>query len=210
MPRQLSKSLYNSAYEEKDKGGSSRKGVIDWKKVGKANFLELEDGKNMFDIIPYEIKSKLHPLVRSGKSKVGDLDFMLDVWVHRYMGVNNDTDVLCPKKNYGRSCPICDEQSKLYNDGKEKEAKAFKASRRVYMNVRPIVSGKVGDLAVFEASHYLFMKELLEEAHDCSNGEDIVPFADIENGKTIKFRTEEEAFGKNKVTHFRSFNGYSY
>ena len=206
MARKLSKNLYNNAYQEKDKGGSSRKSFVDWKKVGGTpKFYTPLEGVNKFNIIPYEIKTKLHPLVRSGKMEVGDLDFMMDVFVHRKMGPNQDTDIICPKKNYGRPCPICDQVSKFYDAGKKDDAKALQASRRVLMNVQPIVHGEPQPLEVFDVSHYLFMKEMLEEAHACANGDDIVPFADIEKGKIIKFRTEEEALGKNKMTVFKSF-----
>lgn len=208
----LSTSLYNQAYKDKDKGGIARKGVIDWKKLcgdkGTPNMWKPEgDAVYKGNIIPYVVKSKLHPLVKAGNLNIGDLDFELDVWVHTRMGPNQDVDVLCPKRNYGRPCPICEESSRLYDAGKKTEGKKLLPTRRIFVNWQLIDHGEPKDLMVFDVSHYLFMKELLEEAHACANGKDITPFADIESGSLIKFRTEEEKLGETgKMIKFKSFS----
>jgi hypothetical protein len=41
---------------------------------------------------------------------------------------------------------------------------------------------------VLEQSHFLFEKELIEEAKNSADGEGIIDFADPDNGMTIKFR----------------------
>ena len=176
--RKVSKSVYDDAYDERDKGGF-KQDFINWKKCIKNGLSEFEPIKNnRINIIPYVIKSKDHPLVKAGKREVGDLDVRLDIWAHKYLGPVN-ADVICPKKTYGKPCPVCEEVRRLYDEGKKDDAKKLNASRRTLLNVQPIIQGEAEDLKYWEVSHFLFMKELIEEAHECSEGKDIVPFGDI-------------------------------
>jgi len=207
--RRLKNSVYEKAYKDRDKGGASRQGYIDWKectpKDKKIKFYSPREGTNKINIIPYEIKSKNHPSVKAGEVEVGDLDYMLDIWVHRYIGSSN-ADIVCPKKNYRKSCPICDKGSEYYEEGKKEESKKLYPTRRVLINVQPIIKGETADeLQIFDVSHWLFAKELVEEAHECKDGKDIILFADIETGKVVKFRMSIEDLGKMKSPKFKSF-----
>jgi hypothetical protein len=203
--RRLSQGRYKTDYDNRDKGGAQRKNFIDWNKAGKISFFNpVKDNSYKLNIIPFEIKSKWNPLVKAGRAQTGELDYALDVWVHRYVGPTQ-ADVLCLKKTYGKSCPICDQQHEYYDAGKKEEAKKLKATRRVLMNVQVVSKDGPGDIQVFDVSHFLFMKELLEEAHECRNeGEEIVPFADLENGTLIKFRAVQGELSE-KVVEFKSF-----
>ena len=114
--RKLSSARYNDAYNDRDKGGASKQSFIDWKAVpGKRGFYEVKKGKQKLNIIPFEVKSKKNPLVSQKRITVGDLDYMLDIWVHKNVGPNNAQHV-CLKKNYGKHCPSCDEVSKYYDE----------------------------------------------------------------------------------------------
>jgi hypothetical protein len=118
--------------------------------------------------------------------KVGDLDYTLDIWVHKNIGPS-ESDIVCLKKNYGKSCPICDQADEYKNAGKKDEFDAYKAKRRVFYNVRDAMKPDDG-LMVLEQSHFLFEKELIEEAKNSAEGEGIIDFADPVEGKTVKFR----------------------
>ncbi len=207
--KKLSKSAYDHAYKSKDRGNVAKQDWIDWSKCIKGDrkikfFKPIED-VNMINIIPFEIKSKNHPLVRSGKMNVGDLDFQLDMEIHRYVGPSN-ADIICPKRNYGKRCPICEEREKYYAEGKNNEAKKLKPTRRILLNVQPIIEDKPSkELMVFHVSHYLFMRELIDEAHSYKEKDEIVQFADIEKGKIIRFRGSEEDIEDNKMMKFKSF-----
>lgn len=206
-PMKLGGNRYGQALASKDDGGGVKRiDIINWAKTGRETkfFQPQADQLLKFNIIPFEVKSKNHPLVSQGGMKVGELDFMLDVFVHRYIGPNK-ADVLCPKKNYGKPCPICEMVSQLYDQGKEDEAKQIKASRRCYFNIQPV--GKMGPeaLQIFSVSHFLFTKELIEEANACADGKGVIPFADVEDGSLVSCRAVEEAFGKNKTIKFKSF-----
>lgn len=196
--RKLSNDRYNQSYSSKDQGGVSRRGILDFKAGGYegVKWFKPNEGINKIIIIPFEVKSDKHPLVKAGKLEVGDLDYVLDVYVHKYVGPTG-ADILCPKETYGKPCPLCDLQRTLYKNAKteeeKEEAKALKAKRRVLYNILPVVKGEIAEeMEVWDVSHFLFEKELIEEANDCSDGQGIIPFADIEAGSIIKFRTQVE------------------
>lgn len=193
---------YQASYESK--GSSSGKaGVMDWKKVdGEVQFFSPAEGRNRINIIPYTIKSKNHPLVKKGEFEVGDKDYVMDIFVHRGVGPN-EASVLCLKNTYGKPCPICEQSALLRKQGKEDEAGALKPSRRVFYNVQDLKNPDV--LKVFEASHYLFEKELIDEARDDEEG-GFVDFADEESGKEIKFRCSKTSKGGFEFNEFKSFS----
>ena len=193
---------YQASFETKESKGGSRKGVMDWKKVdGEVNFFKPAEGKNRINIIPYVIKTKNHPLVKRGDFEIGDTDYVMDCWVHRSVGVS-EANVICLKETYGKPCPICEQSALLAKEGKDKEAKDLKSKRRVFYNVQDLK--EPDKLKVFEASHNLFEKELIDEARDDEEG-GFVDFADVEDGKEVKFRASETSFGKIKYMEFKSF-----
>lgn len=193
---------YESSYAKREGGGTSKGGVINYRKCdGEITFFNPVEGKNRINIIPYEIKSKNHPLVKSGEAEIGEKDYVLDFYTHRGVGPSEKT-VLCLKNTYGKPCPICEYSASLRKAGKEEEAKALKASRRVVFNVEDLK--EPGKLKVFETSHFLFEKELIEESRDDDEG-GFIDFADEEEGKEIKFRATKVKKGDMEFMEFKSF-----
>ena len=192
---------YAESYNTRNSGGK-RAGVIDWKKLdGDVKFFTPKEGRNRINIIPYVIKTKNHPLVRSKSAEVGDLDYVLDVYTHRGVGPTEST-VLCLKETYGKSCPVCELMQKLKEEGKDKEAGSLKPSRRVFYNVEDVKDP--GTLQVFETSHYLFEKELIDEAREDDGS--YTDFADPEDGKEIKFKTSKVQKAGYEFNEFKSFS----
>ena len=140
-------------------------------------------------------------MVKSGEAEIGEKDYVLDYYSHRGVGPAEKT-VLCLKNTYGKPCPICEQAAALRKAGKEKEAAALKPSRRVVYNIEDLK--EPGVLKVFEASHYLFEKELIEEARDDDEG-GFIDFADEEEGKEIKFRASKVTKNGMEFTEFKSF-----
>ena len=192
------------SYETKDQGGGGSR-VINWRGVdGEVQFFQPAI-KNKINIIPFEIKSKNHPLVKQGQMEIGELDYCLDIWTHRNIGPSEST-VICLKKTYGKACPICEEAEKLRKAGKEKEANALKAKRRVFYNVED-VRRKPGILQIFEASHHLFEKELIDEARNDEDDENsFIDFADPETGCAVCFRASLVKQGGFEFNEFKSFS----
>ena len=140
--------------------------------------------------------------VKKGEFEIGDKDYVMDIFTHRGVGPSEAT-VLCLKNTYGKPCPICEYAAQLKKQGKEDEAAALKASRRVFYNVQDLKNPD--KLMIFEASHYLFEKELIDEARDDDEG-GFVDFADEETGKEIKFRCSKVTKGGYEFNEFKSFS----
>lgn len=194
---------YASSYGSRDGSNTSKGGVINYRNHnGDITFFSPAEGKSRINIVPYIIKTKNHPLVKSGEAEIGESDYCLDFYVHRGVGPA-EKSVLCLKNTYGKPCPICEHSASLRKAGKEKEANALKPSRRVVYNIEDLK--EPGKLKVFETSHYLFEKELIEEARDDDDG-GFIDFADIEDGKEIKFRSTKVKKGDMEFLEFKSFS----
>ncbi|MCP4336625.1 MAG: hypothetical protein GY679_02110 [Mycoplasma sp.] len=152
-------------------------------------FYKTEVGNNKISIVPYEIETNNHP---GNDLKKGDLDYLLDIHVHSFIGLNGDS-FLCPKKNYGKPCPICEENQKLYDEGDTDSAKKLLPKRRAIYNV---IDEKDGKNKVFDVSHFLFEKEMMEKIAALEEDNEVVNPSDEEDGNIIKFRaTEKKATG---------------
>ena len=193
------------SYSMKDQGGGGSR-VINWRNASKeVQFFQPVEGKNAINIIPFEIKSKNHPLVKQGQMEIGELDYCLDIWTHRNIGPS-ESAVICLKKTYGKACPICEEADKLKKAGKEKEAAALAAKHRIFYNVED-TRRKPGVLQVFEVSYYLFEKELIDEARNEDEGEDsFIDFADPVSGFIVRFRCTKTSQGGFEYNEFKSFS----
>ena len=200
-------SRYQQQAANSDSYGEARQSFMNWAGV-KLKFFSMKkdmDRVNL-NILPYQIKSPKHPEVVAGRRKVGQWDYLLDVWVHRNLGPNKK-DMLCPKSTYGKACPACEERQKLYDEGRDEEAKAFTPSRRAIYNVQLIGrNGPEEAPMLFATSHQCFNKELIEESVASSKGPVPVPFASIgPDGKVVSFRVSEKALGSNKFCEAKSF-----
>jgi hypothetical protein len=182
---------------------SGKKSIFDWSKAGQeVSFYKPVEGEiNKFDIVPYVIKSKKHPLVASGSLEVGDPDYCLEYWVHKNVGPGNSV-VLCPKKMYGKPCPICESGQHFKDAGDEDAAKACWASLRVIYNVKL----KDGKMQVFDVSNHLFGKAF--KAAQATMGEDGAVFlaADLDDGKTVKFMATHTKKGQMEFTEYSGIN----
>ena len=168
------------------------------------NFWKPVEGNNNIHILPYIIKSKNHPLVRSGKAEIGDPDFVMPLFVHEYVGPNK-MNIICPNRTFGKACPIC-EQAMLYkNEGRLDDAKKLYPRHKAYYNIVDNNDLDKG-VQVFMASYTLFHEELMEEV-GALNAElgDVVDFTDIRKGKMIQFRATKESFNRNEYFKYKLF-----
>jgi len=193
-------------FDEKDTGNFSGKQILDLSKIGgykKELFFKPKEGNNLVDIIPYLVSTDRHPQ----KVKKGYPDYVLDLWIHRRVGPSEGS-YICLQKMYGTACPICEEREELRKnpDTSEDEIKALYPKRRCWYNVINLnLPEKEQVVQIFEESHFLFEKELLEEAGSSKEG--FIPFFDIEDGKSIEFRTAEE---KSKMGKFFKYKKISF
>ena len=195
---------YAKSYESRDQGGGGS-GVFRWRELDdNVKFFQPTAGRGRINIIPYVIKTKNHPLVKKGEFEIGDLDYLMDIWTHRMVGPSDST-VLCLKKTFGKPCPICEQAESLKKNGKEKEAGELKPSRRCFYNVEDLKNNP-GEVMVFEVSHFLFEKELIDEARGDDSDEGFIAFADPDDGKEIKYRCQKIQRGGFEFNEYKSFS----
>lgn len=174
--------------ESKDSYGVSGKRILDLDKIGgykKEMFYKPKAGTNHIDFVPYVVKSDRHP----DKLPVGTPDYVLTLFVHRSVGAAKD-NFICLNSQYGKPCPICEarEVLKLDPDATKEEINKLYPKKRCWYNVIDLDSkDKNQPVQIFEESHYLFEKELLEFV----TNKNAFEFWDIEFGKTLEFMATE-------------------
>lgn len=188
--------------ESKDSYGVSGKRVIDLDKVGgykKEMFYRPKAGTNHIDFVPYVIKSDRHP----DKLPVGTPDYVLTLFVHRNVGAAKD-NFICLNSQYGKPCPICEAREELKHDpdATKEEVSALYPKKRCWYNVIDLDSKeKNPPVQIFEESHYLFEKELLEFV----TNKNAFEFWDIELGKTLEFMASENKSEKGNHFKYKQF-----
>ena len=185
-----------------DNGGISRQGFMNYSSSG-LKFFKLGDVGTYHDlnILPWRIGTKNHPEVVAGNAKVGDYDYVLDLMVHTRIGPNNG-DYICPKKNFGKPCPICDRADELWkNEDTKDEARALFAKRKCVYLVQELddkFRAKSEKPMIYETAHATFSKELQSRATSCLRGKGVVNFADPDEGKVVSFSVNEGTMGSGK------------
>lgn len=188
--RDALKDKMKKSNEEKDFGGSNAKQYLNLKDLDTDKiFFKPQKGKNLIDVIPFIAETDNSP-----RCKKGEVDYLLDVYVHRAVGPGRD-NFLCLQKNYKQRCPICEHIDELRKEGEDEELiKELRPKRRVVYNVIDLKS-EGQKIQLFETSHFKFEKEIQEEAETDEDGE-LVVFFDPEDGMSVSFKGVESTFNK--------------
>lgn len=194
--------------KKKFKGGVSRNAA---KQTKGAQFghLNLPRGISVFkeepksridlDILPYEVTADNHPDRDDeyGVAVPGELWYKRPYYLHRGIGVNNDS-IVCPT-SAGQKCPVCEYRAQLLKDGADymdEFVKTLKPSmRNLYVVVPKGSKNHPEEPHIWDISQFLFQAKLNEEI---SEDESFDSFPDLEEGYTLRIRFTEESFGKNK------------
>ena len=197
MKKSLAKKQASSEQSKDDRGkfhGIFRddiQGLSLWKP-------ESSEDAHEFDIVPYQAgendpDKKINP---------GDFTYTLILWVHRGIGINEDS-FICLAKTYNKKCPVCEYQARLRDtDASDDEIKKWNPTRRTYYNVLVYDSEKEQSkgVQVFDIAHYYLEPELLALSRPRSRGgaetgEKIYFASPDQDGKTISFIKEGKGLG---------------
>ncbi|MFA5394389.1 MAG: hypothetical protein WC346_00035 [Methanogenium sp.] len=194
--RQEATQRHNENYSSLNDSGKFRDIYIPEKKAGMKLWRCKEDDHEIY-IVPY-VTGKKHPRLPEGRS-----DFVLNVFVHRGVGINEDS-YICLNRTFKQRCPICEYQAELRENENvdEDEVKALNPTKRSIYNIVCVDTPKDEEkgVQVFDVSHYLFTVPLEEMAHKKKGGGE-VPYAHIDMGKIISFRKK----GSKRNTEFTAF-----
>jgi hypothetical protein len=172
-----------------------------------------KEGAYAFDMIPFEISSKNNLLVINKEAQMGELVPYLTFKLHKNIGPMKKA-VVCPS-SIGKPCPICEEAQRWAKEKgyKSEEYKALKATDRIIFNMVD-ADDDDHELMLFEASDFLFLKELLDEAKAQADRKgmsiedfDFAGTADPNNAKTINFRAATE---KGPTSEFFKYKAFSF
>lgn len=184
-------------YANKDNSGRFSDMFEATKKVG-VKFWKCKEDDHEVYIVPYIVGNQ-HPRLKTGKA-----DFVLDVFVHRKVGINEDS-FICLNRTYKKDCPICEYQAELResNDADDVAIKALNPTRRNVFNIICMDSPKEEEkgVQVWDVSQWLFTNPLEELAHKKRGGGEVA-YADIDEGKIISFRKKGSGMTNTEYTAF--------
>lgn len=169
-------------------------------------FWKCGEGEHLLDIIPY-LCGKFDP---DKSLKPGDDTYVLILWVHYGVGVNQDA-FICPAKNYGKPCPICEDRERIRKEeGFDEElVKSLTPKKRSIYNIVVYDNDKESakGVQVWDVAHWFMERLITPLAKAPSRGTKTVPFipfADPNEGKSISF--ERKGTGANNT----SFLGHKF
>lgn len=200
--------------------------VLDTSEYPDMEWLKPELGTEFFlDIIPFEITDKKHPDYKLLKEEMLTYkeewmeDFKLNLDVHRGVGPEKK-QVVCPKRNYGKPCPICEEHDRLMEEhgfagtkdgwkkgGKVEAIKNLRPSNRSFFIVRDL--NNEGVMKFFEYSNFWFTKNLEAQVKDernaVRNPKDILLGDLSDDGYSIAFKFTPSTFDDEKPGEVKVF-----
>ncbi|MBU2051546.1 MAG: hypothetical protein KKH61_21560 [Gammaproteobacteria bacterium] len=202
--------------EHADKGklGLGRLDVLDFSQVKVAvNYYTPKTGRgdeNVFDILPFRVSRPWYKDLRSISGRpityvdVGDLDYKLQVPIHRGMGPTGSDTYLCLREAFGKECERCNAMFEHYRTGDKDAATKLRPQWITFYNVYDYNDDARG-YQLFKIAYYNFeaassvapsRANLIDASNLDPKGQ--VIFSDLFDGQTIISKFIERTLGKNK------------
>ncbi len=166
--------------------------------------MEAERGKKrLIDILPFIITQPWYRDLRTKSGtptglEVGDWDYKLEIPIHSNVGDDNLT-FICLQQAFGKKCSECEdlyaEWDKDEKDQDEKKIDSLKTSWRDCYNVYDY-DGESGGIELWDDQAYFNFEDMLIEAMEVDD-EGLATFWDLENGRSIEYKTREKKLGRN-------------
>jgi len=156
-----------------------------------------EDGLNFgFDIIPFVVGDK-YPTNNKHGIKKGECTYVLEV--HKHSGVGpTKKQVVCPLKNYGEPCPICEKRIELqekmgflpeeeYKEWKKEHSELIPVKRVIYnIIVKHDKAEEEKGIQVYESSYGYSQEKITDKARIIeSRAGGKVFFASVDKGENL-------------------------
>lgn len=154
-----------------------------------------KEDPHLLDIIPFVAGSQ-YPRFAKDPVNEGDLTYYLDIYVHQNIGPGK-AQIVCPQRNYGKPCPICEDIEAKVKDGWEwEDYSGIAPKRRCVYNVWVLSDPKeeAKGVQIWEASHRFSEKQIQAQAK-APRGGGVIPFASPEeDGHSISFSVENDEY----------------
>lgn len=149
---------------------------------------------HVIDIIPF-VAGPNHPTKVSSPTREGTFAYVLELFVHKNVGPGK-AQVVCPAKNYGNRCPICEEIDDLVRDGVEYEDIKFVAKRQCAYNVLVMDTAdtEAQGVQVWDVSYRFSEKAISGIAQDRKGG--YIPFANPDQrlGRSLMIDVDSDKY----------------
>jgi len=159
-----------------------------------------KDEPHIIDIIPFYAGSQFPQIDKRNPVEKDDEVYVLDIFVHTNVGPAKEM-IVCPTKNYGKPCPICEEIERMINeDGAEYEDySALAPKRRCVYNIICYDTDKQEKkgIQVWEVSHKYSEKILTALAkNSAARGGGVIAFSDPDQGigQSISFEVANDTY----------------
>lgn len=182
------------SYDTKDQSGKF--GTI-FKSGMSRPFWKCVEGEHVIDILLWEAGDN-YPN-KNYKVAKGDLAHVLDIWIHRGIGANEDS-FICPSRNYEKDgrplpCPICEHINQLKKDPEadkdplKKYIKDISPTRRaIYLIVcYDNDTEERKGVQIWDVAHFFMEKHLAEISHKPRVG-GFVPYTHWDEGSQVYFK----------------------
>lgn len=159
-----------------------------------------KEGSKKIDIIEYVV-GKGNP-----EADKGDRYFERTFYVHKGIGPDNETH-LCPKKTFGKPCPVCKHRTKMGRDpdADDDTTDELKPKERQLFVVMQPKKKKAG-IQILDKSYHLFGKELdlaIRKAKKKHGEEAADKFASPDEGMSVLCEVEEKSYKKANYTNVK-------
>jgi len=200
MARERKKSNFRDYVYEDSHEKKTARGTYGYLRLPKdVSVFSPEPGKrSKFDIIPYEVKTTMHPdrNPRTGRATPGTLWYKYSFFIHRGIGGGDGETVVCPS-TIGKPCPVCNARSKRIKEGaNKKETDSLKASKRVLYNVIPREHSKFKEQMHLLDISYYNLQNMID--NDIDENPKLGIFPDLEEGRTLNVRFASKTIGKSE------------
>jgi hypothetical protein len=180
------------SYDKKDDSGRYGTFFKAKSELGDKEFWKCGEGEHQIDIIPW-IAGSNYPS-KSYDIKEGDIAIVLDIWIHYNVGPNEDS-VVCPARNYGKPCPICEHINEIrkrddLDEDEIKERTKEKTPKR--RSIYQIVCYDSNDeenkgVQIWDVAHFFMERHLTELSQKPKRG-GFIAYADPDEGKQVYFK----------------------
>jgi hypothetical protein len=179
---------HKRSYETRDSG--SFKDIFDRGKCGNITFWKPVPNEHIIEILPW-FAGENYPYIQGRKLKEGTPTYLVDVYVHRNVGANDD-QYICLAKSYNKPCPICEFRNS--GDLSAEEVEALRPKRRTVYAIWDRDAESKG-VQVWEVAHW-YMEKKLQYRAKRPRGGGFINYSHAKLGRSISFTIT--AIGKNR------------
>lgn len=159
---------------------------------GTERFKEKAGKPYRLDIIPFTLKES------NAYADKGEVYFEVTIWVHYGIGANQ-SPYICPAKQVGEKCPICEYRTKLSKDpdADEQLLKDLAPKQRQLFRIIDTKDKDKG-IQLWEISFHNFGKQLDARIRNSDEDDRYNEFYELEDGFTLRIGFADTSFGGGK------------